>query len=419
MPAVVRSRKAEGSLSEARPAKRSRKNDARDLKSALFSNGVPKQLKAETGKTKGNAANSHVVNDVDAVISKAEGHGKLASASYKRKQPVLETIVISSDEEDDEDDDEEEEEEEHDPKTNGVNGHSDDVSDDEDGPDNQPSTEPTFEEQLSALYPKADIVDVDEHFEPDASNPQPRLALVPVSGSSLTTVLAQALRTNDSHLLESCLVVSDLDSVRLTIMRLKGQMAVDLLLAIAERLYARPGRANNLMVWLQWTLVAHGGYLASQKDVTRALGSLYRVIKERAGALQPLLSLKGKLDMLQAQMELRRAANMENSRKEDEGMVVYVEGEEDEEAVGGALDDMTSDEEDDLEIEDADVEILADEDAHDDSDSSDSEDDLDSDSEASSRGFSDREGVDFSEGDDGEEEEATPPPRVKTRRSKP
>ena len=79
--------------------------------------------------------------------------------------------------------------------------------------------------------------------------------------------------------------------------------------------------------------MAHGGYLASQPDLLKRLTSLHRVIKDRASSLQALLSLKGKLDMLEAQMNLRNAMR-ERSRidhdideDEDDG-VIYVEGQE-------------------------------------------------------------------------------------------
>ena len=153
------------------------------------------------------------------------------------------------------------------------------------------------------------------------------------SGMSLGTVLAQSLRTNDTNLLESCLHTKDLSTVRSTIERLDSSFATNLLQRLAERLHNRPGRAGSLMVWIQWTLVAHGGYLAGQPEVMRKLRSLHKVVKERAGSLQSLLSLKGKLDMLEAQMNLRqsmlersRGANVED--EDDEEAVIYVEGQE-------------------------------------------------------------------------------------------
>lgn len=153
------------------------------------------------------------------------------------------------------------------------------------------------------------------------------------SGISLGTVLTQSLQTNDLNLLETCFLVKDLAIVRATIERLESSLATMLLQRLAERLHSRPGRAGSLMVWIQWTLISHGGFLASQPELMKKLASLYRVVKERANSLQPLLSLKGKLDMLEAQMTLRKSIQAQaRSRfaldEENEEGVIYVEGQE-------------------------------------------------------------------------------------------
>ena len=196
--------------------------------------------------------------------------------------------------------------------------------------------EPSFGDLIRANAPEA--VDVQASFID--SNAQ---SLVPAgdrslqqlpSGMSLGTVLTQSLRTNDTNLLESCFHVKDLPMVRATIERLDSSFATVLLQRLAERLHSRPGRAGSLMVWIQWTLVAHGGYLAGQPEVMRKLASLHRVVRDRANSLQSLLSLKGKLDMLEAQMNLRKSMQLRSRAanaidEDDEEGVIYVEGQED------------------------------------------------------------------------------------------
>ncbi|MCJ1466611.1 Small subunit (SSU) processome component [Pseudocyphellaria aurata] len=198
----------------------------------------------------------------------------------------------------------------------------------------QSAKDPSFGELLRANAPEpvdvqAALAIPEEHVV--APTGEKELALP--SGMSLATVLTQSLRTNDVNLLETCFHVKDLSTVRATIERLDSSLATVLLQRLAERLHSRPGRAGSLMVWIQWTLVAHGGYLANQPDVMKKLRSLYQVVKDRANSLQPLLSLKGKLDMLEAQMNLRK--NMQarsrvlNAMIEDEEEgVIYVEGQE-------------------------------------------------------------------------------------------
>lgn len=151
------------------------------------------------------------------------------------------------------------------------------------------------------------------------------------SGLSLSTVLTQSLKTNDTTLLESCFHTTDLAIVRSTIQRLDSSLAATLLSKLAERISTRPGRYGHLLVWVQWTCVAHGGAIAGRPEILREMSSLFKVIDQRSKTLNSLLLLKGKLDMLDAQLglrqSLRRGAGGMDS--DDEDGVIYVEGEED------------------------------------------------------------------------------------------
>ena len=214
----------------------------------------------------------------------------------------------------------------------------------------QEDGEPSFGDLIRANAPEP--IEVQAAFtDPNAQSLVPTrekgLEQLP-SGMSLGTVLTQSLRTNDTNLLETCFHVKELSAIRATIERLDSSFATILLQRLAERLHSRPGRAGSLMVWIQWTLVAHGGYLAGQPEIMKKLASLHRVVKDRANSLQPLLSLKGKLDMLEAQMNLRKSMQARskianNFEEDDEEDVIYVEGQEesdseDEEEQGDAMD---------------------------------------------------------------------------------
>lgn len=166
----------------------------------------------------------------------------------------------------------------------------------------------------------------------------------PISATSLGTVLNQALRTDDSDLLESCLQTTDVKIIENTINRMDSSLAGTLLSKLSARMHRRPGRAFGLMRWMQWTLVAHGGALVTQPDLVARLGELSRVLEERSRGLSSLLALKGKLDMLDSQMKFRKSIKAvgssrsrlgdeeESSEEEeedaDEPGVVYVEGQE-------------------------------------------------------------------------------------------
>ncbi len=189
----------------------------------------------------------------------------------------------------------------------------------------------------------------------------PRTLTVP-SPLSLGTVLNQALRTDDTDLLESCLHTTDEKVVRSTVQRMESSLAGVLLTNLAARMHRRPGRAHTLMTWVQCTLVAHGGALANHPTIFDRLGELSRVLEERSRGLNSLLALKGKLDMLEAQMLLRRtrrtrrsapaADGIESDDGGDDGGIIYVEGEEDEGGLpnGTARTAVASDGDDDFPI---------------------------------------------------------------------
>ncbi|KAI1434956.1 Dip2/Utp12 family-domain-containing protein [Xylaria sp. CBS 124048] len=174
-------------------------------------------------------------------------------------------------------------------------------------------------------------------------------AVAHVNHSSLGTVLSQALRTDDSELLESCLRITDYQIIDNTIQRLDSTLAGILISKLASRMHRRPGRAGSLMAWVQTILVCHGGALAAQPSLAKRLSELQRVLDERARGLNSLLALKGKLDLLNTQLKLRRQQwNTEDDdsahKDEDEG-IIYVEGEESDADVANGLMDVDDDDE--------------------------------------------------------------------------
>ncbi|KAK6359472.1 Small subunit (SSU) processome component [Orbilia brochopaga] len=145
------------------------------------------------------------------------------------------------------------------------------------------------------------------------------------NSTSLTTVLTQALKTDDRALLETCLQVTKVDMIESTIQRLDSLLAADLVMKLAEIIARKPGRAGSLMVWIQKTLVNHGGHLLTLPDLVHTMASLQRVLGKRAEALPKMLALRGRLSMLVAQMKLRSMAKDRLGAGSDVA-VVYVEG---------------------------------------------------------------------------------------------
>ncbi|KAF3144850.1 Small subunit (SSU) processome component [Orbilia oligospora] len=173
------------------------------------------------------------------------------------------------------------------------------------------------------------------------------------NATSLTTVLTQALKTDDRALLETCLQVTKVDMIESTIQRLDSLLAADLVMKLSEIIARKPGRAGSLMIWIQKTLVNHGGHLLTLPDLVRTMASLQRVLGKRAEALPKMLALRGRLSMLVAQMKLRSMARDRLGASGDSA-VIYVEGvnkdddsssEEDEDEVIGDVEE--SEDEDD------------------------------------------------------------------------
>jgi U3 small nucleolar RNA-associated protein 5 len=249
----------------------------------------------------------------------------------------------SGEEEDDSDEDEEDEDESESEDDKGDGEDSEDDAEmvdaqenpaanqdlDEDGAEGE---EPSFGEMLASRTSQA--IDIADAFAPESSAlakvESGHLALP--TGMSLGTVLTQALRSNDRNLLEACLHTSDLDVVRNTIQRLDSSLAGNLLSKLAERISSRPGRYGDLQLWVQQLCVAHGAAIASQPAVLSQVKTLYRVLNERSKCLSPLLLLKGKLDMLNAQVIFRKqlaAQRAERQGQDGEPGMIYIEGQQD------------------------------------------------------------------------------------------
>ncbi|GKT44298.1 U3 small nucleolar RNA-associated protein 6 [Colletotrichum spaethianum] len=256
-----------------------------------------------------------------------------------------EAIEISSDEDSEEDvSDEEMEAPEAGDAKETVNGKEDTAAenptqpkaDAEGAEDEEEAGSPTFGELLRGTIDVPAILSQQGDSSKAVVSQSSRKNLAPPSLSSLSTVLTQALKTEDTDLLESCLQITHLETIQQTIERLDSSLAGILLTKLAARFHRRPGRAGSLMTWVKWTLVAHGGALAVQPKVLERLVSLQKVLSERSRGLPSLLALKGKLDMLEAQMQLRKgrqrrggANQFDDAEDDEEEGAIYVEGEED------------------------------------------------------------------------------------------
>ncbi|KAJ5670012.1 uncharacterized protein N7477_005375 [Penicillium maclennaniae] len=321
------------------------------------------------------------------------------------------------------------------------------AEDEDEDEEEEDGAEPSFGELLRANAGQE--VDVEAEMDDDVNlgalvpgKPTATVQQIP-TGVSLATVLTQSLKTNDNDMLESCFHTSDISIIRTTIQRLESSLAATLLQKLAERLSSRPGRYGHLLVWVQWTCVAHGGALAGQPELLKRMATLYKVMDQRSSSLPSLLLLKGKLDMLDAQLGLRSSmrGDGEDMDSEDEDNVIYVEGQEDDsdsetetkprksireqafdedESMMNGIDE-SEDEEDGSEDEDEDEEGILDIEAEESAGSSDAEESLeenedDEDDEGASEGSL----VDFIADTEDESDDAIeqPPPAKKSKTGK-
>ncbi|QPG93668.1 hypothetical protein C2857_001608 [Epichloe festucae Fl1] len=311
--------------------------------------------------------------------------------------------------------------------------HTKNVEDEAEEESDNEETSPSFGELLRGN----DAIDVPALLQQSASGnmtTQPaRTATLLDSHQSLKTVLTQALKTDDTELLESCLHITDLPTMTNTIERIDSSLAGNLLSKIAARLHRRPGRAGTLMAWVQWILILHGGALASQPKVVHSLNGLQKVLAERAKGLDSLLALKGKLDVLERQLELRRKMQRtsgllrhgggSDDNKDDD--VIWVEGETDsisrKDVCGSArpraqtrntgADD--GEDEDDLHLVNGKGDSEDDDDDDDEDSDAREEDDSDEAEESLDENEVDHEDVDESMGEDEESDvEAAPPSKM-------
>uniref|UniRef100_L2FLS9 Small nucleolar ribonucleoprotein complex component n=1 Tax=Colletotrichum fructicola (strain Nara gc5) TaxID=1213859 RepID=L2FLS9_COLFN len=238
-----------------------------------------------------------------------------------------------------------------------------------------------------------------------------RKNLAAPSLSSLSTVLTQALKTEDNDLLESCLQVNQVATIQQTIERLDSSLA---------------GAGPSLMVWVKWTLVSHGGALAVQPKVLERLLALQKVLNERSRGLPSLLALKGKLDMLEAQMSIRkeRTRRSRHARHDDDDedddedeedlkekeAAIYIEGETTGAETNGTEMALLGDEDDD-EVPTTNG-FIGDSDDDDDDEEPAVEDDMSDAEEVDDDEEVDYDDVEESDDDDDSDAEAAPPAKV-------
>ncbi|KIW62346.1 hypothetical protein PV04_10527 [Phialophora macrospora] len=304
--------------------------DVVKVKSASTLNTATLNGVKDTGKTRVDESRTVVINGGAGGPSLADAI-ELSSSESEDDPEEKESGDESSIKEDHQEAGEDEDEEaDSDPDSSPGASDSDEAMPDAEGNEAQEDQEePSFGDLLSARHPTEISIPAALPVDSTALTlPKlPAIALPP--GMSLSTVLTQSLRTNDTSLLEAVLHTTDASIVKSTIERLDSILAGVLLSKLAERLASRPGRYGHLITWVQWTCIVHGGAIASMPDVTNKVKTLYAVLNERMRTLDDLLVLKGKLDLLDAQVQFRKSVVARRGGRETgkgEPGVILIEG---------------------------------------------------------------------------------------------
>jgi len=136
---------------------------------------------------------------------------------------------------------------------------------------------------------------------PIQSKKRPRDA----KSGALTTVLEQALQSNDNSLLEICLGHVDQKIVNATVRNMSPTRVTELISSLVTKFENKPARASMLLVWIKALLDQHANYLMHAPDLADALGSLYRLVESRLSVFDKFLRLQGRLDFVITQAAIR------------------------------------------------------------------------------------------------------------------
>lgn len=183
--------------------------------------------------------------------------------------------------------------------------------------------EPSLGQRLRGLKgSRAAGEESDENDDGDSEDGQDNA--LPNGSLSLGETLTQALHSNDSAMLSSCLAYSDASIIRLSVNRLSGPLALRLLEHCID-LMGRGGkrsrgqlssaRARGILEWIRATLTAHTGYLMSLPNLVHRLSALHATLSNRLAAHERILALNGRLELVLSQIELRAAYTAEQAAR--------------------------------------------------------------------------------------------------------
>lgn len=184
--------------------------------------------------------------------------------------------------------------------------------------------EPSLGQRLKGLRMGTSQNGITEEFGEEMDEDEQIKATLPMGSLSLAQTLTQALHSNDSSILSTCLAHSDPAVIRSSVTRLNGPLAVKLLEHCVDRM-GRGGkrstgalgsaRTRGIIEWVRATLIAHTGYLMSLPKLVHRLSALHSTLSSRLASHERLLALNGRLELVLGQIEMRAAYTAQQAQK--------------------------------------------------------------------------------------------------------
>jgi U3 small nucleolar RNA-associated protein 5 len=119
---------------------------------------------------------------------------------------------------------------------------------------------------------------------------------------SMTSILIQALHTNDIQLLEDVLHVNDAKLISSTLEKLPSNYVIPFLNAIIERFEGKYKRGYSLMAWIKAIFVSKMSYLVTIPDFHNRIRILYNLVDSRLHTFDKVMKLYGRLDLVVQQV---------------------------------------------------------------------------------------------------------------------
>lgn len=142
------------------------------------------------------------------------------------------------------------------------------------------------------------------------------------NNNTLNVILSQALKSNDQALLDNVLANKDQQVIQNTITRLDSSLAILLLDRISDKLARQAGKFDQLLYWIKWIVIIHGGILSSLSGLSSKLSNLHGILSKKADTLPRLMQLQGKMSIIYETAEIYRD---QVSSDQDDTDVEYIE----------------------------------------------------------------------------------------------